>query len=264
MRLPEQRAPAASIGGRVVPPATVHYQPVVSLTSGAVVGCEALLRILGPDGVSRPPSPSEIEQLEACEETALALMKTVFGCLDRDLVPVLRAYPKLYVSVNTPPTVISAAHMVAALGDFELMRKHRAQVVIEITERQALTDEGRRALTSARQAGLRVAVDDFGTGESGLKQLMGLDFDILKIHGENTAALFRSLLAERLLRGIVALAGALRVSVIAEGVERAEQALFLRAAGVDYGQGWHWSKAVPASELPAIAGRGFPVCTSPP
>jgi EAL domain-containing protein (putative c-di-GMP-specific phosphodiesterase class I) len=90
-----------------------------------------------------------------------------------------------------------------------------------------------------------------------LKQLLGLDFDMLKIHGENTAALLQSVPAERLLRGIVALAGSLRVAVIAEGVEQPEQALFLRAAGVDYGQGWYWSKAVPATELAEIAGRLF-------
>jgi sensor c-di-GMP phosphodiesterase-like protein len=59
--------------------------------------------------------------------------------------------------------------------------------------------------------------------------------------------LLKDPLAERLLRGVVALAGALKVKVTAEGVETAEQALFVRAAGVDCGQGWYWSKALPAA-----------------
>jgi sensor c-di-GMP phosphodiesterase-like protein len=235
----------------------VHYQPVVSLTSGVVVGCEALLRIVGTHGVPRSPTATEILQLESSYQSADALMNTIFRCLDRDLLPVLRAYPSIYVSVNTPAIVLGSPRAASILDEFEIMRRHRSQVVIEITERQTLTEEGRRALQLARELGLRVAVDDFGTGESGLKQLLGLNFDMLKIHGENTAALLQSVPAERLLRGIVALAGALRVAVIAEGVEQPEQALFLRAVGVDYGQGWYWSKAVPATELAEIVGRAL-------
>jgi sensor c-di-GMP phosphodiesterase-like protein len=121
--------------------------------------------------------------------------------------------------------------------------------VCEITERQALTDAGREALAIARPLGLRVAMDDFGTGQSGLKQLIGLPLDMLKIDKSEVDPLMKDPTADRVLRGVVALAAALRVKVIAEGVETREQAFFLRAAGVDAGQGWLWSKAVPAEEL---------------
>jgi EAL domain-containing protein (putative c-di-GMP-specific phosphodiesterase class I) len=63
--------------------------------------------------------------------------------------------------------------------------------------------------------------------------------------------------ADRLLRGVVALAAALRAKVIAEGVETREQAFFLRAAGVDAAQGWLWSKAVPPDELEHLVASGF-------
>ena len=63
--------------------------------------------------------------------------------------------------------------------------------------------------------------------------------------------------ADRLLRGIVALAGVLRARTVAEGVETAAQALFVRAAGVDYGQGWFWSKALPAADVPKAIESGF-------
>ena len=64
--------------------------------------------------------------------------------------------------------------------------------------------------------------------------------------------------AERLLRGIIALASLIRARVVAEGVETAAQAFFLQAAGVDCGQGWFWSQALPAAELPKVLEAGFP------
>ena len=64
--------------------------------------------------------------------------------------------------------------------------------------------------------------------------------------------------AERLVRGIIVLASMIRARVVAEGVETAAQAFFLQAAGVDYGQGWFWSPALPAAELPKVFEAGFP------
>jgi cyclic di-GMP phosphodiesterase Gmr len=86
---------------------------------------------------------------------------------------------------------------------------------------------------------------------------MGLEFDILKIDRSQVMPLLKDPLAERLLRGVIALAGALRAKVTAEGVETAAQALFVRAAGVDCGQGWYWSKALPVEEFSRVLDRGI-------
>ncbi len=268
--VPRARGVAAPEGGRrpetidamdasaqPVPPFTMHYQPIVALTAGTVVGCEALLRVVGPDGSVRPPG-NEVARFEAHAQMANALTDTVFDCVRRDLLPVLAANPRLYVSVNIPPLVLGNGHAARVLARCQLV-PYLPQIVIEITERQALTAAGRDALRLARDVGLRVAVDDFGTGESGLLQLLELEFDTLKIDRAQIVPLLHNLSAERLLRGVVALASALRVAVVAEGVETPEQALFLRAAGVDYGQGWYWSKAVPAAELAELVTRGFKV-----
>jgi len=136
-----------------------------------------------------------------------------------------------------------------------------SQLVCEITERQALTERGREALFSARPLGLRIALDDFGTGSSGLKQLIGLPVDILKLDKSEVDPLLRDPSAERLLRGVVALAAALRVRIVAEGVESREQAFFLHAAGVDAAQGWLWSKAVPPERLERLLAEGVRVGT---
>lgn len=241
----------------VIPPLVMHYQPIVSLTTGSVVGCEALLRFLGPDAQPRPPVP-EIGSIEATEESANELTAAVIRAVDHDLLPLLRDHPAFYVSINIPPIVLGngmAGALISRLGLFDYL----SQVVVEVTERQALTERGREALRLSREAGLRVALDDFGTGESGLAQLLCLDFDVIKIDRTQIAPLMKNLSAERLLRGVVALAAALRVTLVAEGVETPEQALFLRAAGVDYAQGWYWSKAVPGDELADLISRGFSV-----
>jgi sensor c-di-GMP phosphodiesterase-like protein len=102
-------------------------------------------------------------------------------------------------------------------------------------------------------------VDDFGSGHSGLMQIVGIDFDVLKIDHSLIENILTNQTAARMLRGIVALAAALRLRTVAEGVESWEDAFFLRAVGVDCGQGWFWSKAVPAAEARQILLDGFPL-----
>lgn len=122
-----------------------------------------------------------------------------------------------------------------------------------------MTSVGRSALQRARQSGMSVAIDDFGTGHSGLMQIVGLDFDILKIDHSLIETVLTNQTAARMLRGIVALAAALRLRTVAKGVETFEEAFFLRAAGVDCGQGWYWSKAVAAPEASRMLKKGYPI-----
>jgi len=131
------------------------------------------------------------------------------------------------------------------------------RIVCEVTERQALTHLGRSALEGARRSGMSVAIDDFGTGHSGLMQIVGLDFDILKIDHSLIDTILTNQTAARMLRGIVARAAALRLHTVAEGVESREEAFFLRAAGVDCGQGWFWSKAVSGPQAARILEEGY-------
>jgi sensor c-di-GMP phosphodiesterase-like protein len=233
-----------------------HYQPIVELDTGQVIGAETLVRFVGRDGMLRSPE-GIIERIEESPGDLEAFMASLFGCIARDIIPIFNQYPRFYVSVNVPPIMIGGGtlkRIVPATGLIPYVNR----LVCELTERQALSDVGRKALAEARRFGVRIAMDDFGTGQSGLKQLLGLDLDILKIDKSQVDPLMKDPTADRLLRGVVALAAALRVKIVAEGVETREQAFFLRAAGVDAGQGWLWSKAVPADELARIVDLGFP------
>ncbi|MGE5303503.1 MAG: EAL domain-containing protein [Alphaproteobacteria bacterium] len=234
---------------------TAHYQPIVDLNTGSVKGFEALARVVKADG-SITTAGVVIEEIERRSETLKALIRTILTSIRRDIVPLFQRHPHFYVSVNIPPVILGRAQVMPIVRELELT-PYLDRIVCEVTERQALTSVGRSALERARQLGMSVAVDDFGTGHSGLMQIVGLDFDILKIDHSLIDTVLTNQTAARMLRGIVALAAALRLHTVAEGVETWEEAFFLRAAGVDCGQGWFWSKAVSAPEASRMLETGY-------
>lgn len=234
---------------------TTHYQPIVDLDNGAVVGFEALSRLVDGDGTARSAG-ALMDELEREPEAQYAVIQRLLDAIHRDIVPIFERRPGFYVSVNIPPAVLGTGRigpMFTATG----LAAWLPRLVVEITERQALGELGRAAIDASRALGITVALDDFGTGHSGLSQFVGLDLDVLKVDRSLLLPVLANRTAARMLRGIVGLAAALRMRTIAEGVESWEQAFFLRAAGIDYGQGFFWSPAVAASEIEAMLERGF-------
>ena len=241
--------------GKLLDRVTAHYQPIVDLGTGAVVGFEALARIAETDGSARSIGPF-IENIESDPALLERLLWQLLGAINRNVRPYFERYPEFYVGVNVPPSILGSGKILVMLEKLDLM-PCIARLVCEVTERQALTDVGRAALEKARKLHVRIAMDDFGTGHSGLGQMLGLTFDTLKIDQSQVKHLMKDQRADRLVRGIVALANVLRARTVAEGVETAAQAIFLRAAGVDYGQGWFWSKALPPDDVPRVLEKGF-------
>ena len=231
------------------------YQPIVDLNTGRVAGFEVLSRIVGPDGDGRSAG-ALMEDLEKDPEAQYELIHRLLTDIQRQIVPVFARHSGFYVSVNVPPLVLGTGRIDAMIKDLGLER-WLTRIVVELTERQALTDLGRSSIDAARVLGVMVALDDFGTGHSGLSQFVGLDLDMLKIDRSLLLSILDNPASARMLRGIVGLASALRMRTIAEGVESWEQAFFLRAAGVDCGQGFYWSKAVPGADVEAVLRRGF-------
>ncbi|MEP0846971.1 MAG: EAL domain-containing protein [Phycisphaerae bacterium] len=234
---------------------TAYFQPIVDLNTGQVLGAETLVRFLDSAGAMRPPG-GIIERIEESLDDLELLTWRLFCLIAKEVGPLLNRRRDFYISVNVPPLILGSPRLKRIFEDSGLVR-YTDRLVCEITERQALTDAGREALSVVRPMGLRIAMDDFGTGQSGIKQLIGLPLDILKVDKSEVGPLMKDPTADRLMRGVVALAAALRVKVIVEGVETREQAFFLRAVGVDAGQGWLWSKAVPPDELERLIVSGF-------
>ena len=241
---------------------TAYYQPIVDLNTEKVVGLEALTRMRSADGGISSPGDL-IDEIEKDTDALTALISELLRAVSRDMVPLFTAYPDFYVSVNIPPVVLGTGRVKAIIDGLPLLMAHIKRLVIEVTERQALTDIGRTALEMGRKYGIRIAVDDFGTGHSGIEQIAGLDFDILKIDHSLIKPALTSRISGRMIRGIVALATALHMHTIAEGVETRDQAFFMRAAGVDYGQGWFWSRALPAQDVEQVLKTGFANSSSP-
>ena len=223
------------------------YQPIIDLNHQRIVACEALARWRTPDGTESSIEPF-IEELESNEDYVLALTDRIFTCIKADLGDLLVKYPHFSVGMNLPPILIGKEKIMPII-EREGLTDHLAQLTGEITERQALDDQGREALRLARQLGGKIAIDDFGTGQSGLQQLLGFEADILKIDRSFVSLIGKDIPAERLVRGIAALATVLKMEIVAEGVETQEQAAFLRAIGIEKGQGWLWSKAIDPDEL---------------
>jgi sensor c-di-GMP phosphodiesterase-like protein len=224
-----------------------QYQPIIDLTHNRMVACEALARWRSADGTVTSIEPY-IDEIESNEDHLLTLTERIFTCVKADLGELLMKHPNFSVSVNLPPVIIGKEKILPMIEKIGLA-DHLSQLTGEITERQMLTDLGKNAIGLARQLGGKVAIDDFGTGQSGLQQLLGLEVDVIKIDRSFISLLGTDLPAERLVRGMAALATVLKVEIVAEGVETQEQASFLRAIGIEKGQGWLWSKAIGPSEL---------------
>jgi sensor c-di-GMP phosphodiesterase-like protein len=229
-------------------PIVVHYQPIVGLVTQRMVGCEALSRWHTASGELCGPG-AFVASIENDLDLAVDLTSQVFHSVSSALGPFLAATRQFYVSINVPPVLVANERRLGEMLEASNLLPFVSRIVFEITERQALDERGREAIRRGRKLGGRVALDDFGTGQSGFRDLIGLEVDFIKLDHSYIEPLNRDPLTERLVRAFAAFAAVLHVDLVAEGVETPEQAAFLRAVGVEKGQGFLWSRALSAEEL---------------
>lgn len=232
----------------------ILFQPQVDIGTGVIVGAEALARWQQPD----------FGELGA--ETLFGLAKRV-GLLDALSAHVQRrafaaaaAWPDslsgLRLSVN-----VTAGDTVRQGFDEELLAMAKAagfdqdRVTVEVTETELIEnlDVAAGVLSRLREKGVRVALDDFGTGYSSLLYLKELPLDALKIDKRLTEDITGSERDRIVVRGVIAMAQALGLDVIAEGVETEEQLRLLTAEGCAFYQGYLKSPPIDAAALAGIA-----------
>ncbi|HAV1826813.1 biofilm formation regulator HmsP [Enterobacter hormaechei] len=221
-------------------------QPQVNLRTGEVTSAEALLRMQQPDGTWELPE-GMIERIESC-----GLMVTVGYWVLEESCRQLAAWQQrgitLPLSVNLSALQLMHPTMVPEM--LELIHRYRIQphtLILEVTESRCIDnpDDAVAILKPLRNAGIRIALDDFGMGYSGLRQLQHmktLPVDVLKIDKTFVEGLPEDC---SLVQAIIQMAHSLNLHVIAEGIETDAQRDWLAAAGVESGQGFLFDRAVP-------------------
>jgi EAL domain-containing protein (putative c-di-GMP-specific phosphodiesterase class I) len=231
----------------------VHYQPIVSLQTGAVLALEALVRWEHPERGTLDP----VEFVASAEESGL-----VVPMGERVLKEAcLRARRWQEAHPRTPPLVISVNLSVKQLSHPDLAETVEVtlketglegrHLVLDITETvyvEALAGNT-AALDHLRGLGVRIALDDFGTGFSSLSYLKRLPADAIKIDGSFVKGLGEDAKDTAIVRMMIELAHTLGEEVVAEGVESEEQARQLRESGCDMAQGFHFAEPLPPEEV---------------
>jgi diguanylate cyclase (GGDEF)-like protein len=229
----------------------LFYQRKVRAHDGATVGAEALARWIDPQEGAISPA----EFIAIAEECGM------IGQLDRWAIRTacrqLRRWRSLALEIGHVAVNVSLRHLrddtfadflAASLRDYDLPPQ---SLQLEITESTLAEDPQQvaRLLARIRELGVRIAIDDFGTGYSSMAVLQQMPIDILKIDRAFVAPCLHDASSGELLKALLLVARGLGKQVVAEGVETAGQAAYLRAHGCDVLQGFLFARPIPAEEL---------------
>ena len=228
----------------------VFYQPVFDGPTGICVGAEALMRWQHPQlGMILPGTfiPTAEESGFIVHLTEWLMERVVL-----DMGPLANAYPDFHIALNLSPAHVLDPSLVRSIREIFDVRMSADRVIFEITENQLIAGHDGPALEILRKIhdfGARIALDDFGTGYSSLKYLSQFPFDYLKIDKAFIDGIGNETVNAGLVDTIVTMAKQLKLRTIAEGVETEVQLTHLRKLGVDFVQGWLFSKALPFDEF---------------
>ncbi|HEY8921593.1 MAG TPA: EAL domain-containing protein [Candidatus Limnocylindria bacterium] len=226
------------------------FQPIVNLATGGTLGYEGLIRPVPPAPYADPAS------LFAAAEASGHVVPLDLACVEA-IVSAAASLPKdLFLSVNMSPRTIeapefSAPAMLNILARYDFPPE---RLIIELTEHQPIADleRVRHKLDTCRSAGMRMAADDLGSGNSGLRLLSDLRFDIVKVDLGLVQRSSTGARSSAVVESIVAFASRMGALVIGEGVEHEEQVEQLTQLGVTAAQGYLFSRPGP---LPDWAGE---------
>ncbi len=230
----------------------LHYQPVMELGSGSVVGVEALVRWRHPSrGLL---APMEFIPLAEATGAIVPLGGWILQEACRQSMSWAADSPvasEWFMSVNVSAVQLGSADFAAVVGDvLDSTGMPSNRLVLEVTESTRLDRpvavESLRALSAL---GVRLAIDDFGTGYASLSALSRSPFQFVKIDRSFVAAMVSEPRAESLIHGVVDLADHLRITSVAEGIEDAEQLARLRAMGCALGQGFYFNAPMMPAEI---------------
>ncbi len=244
----------------------VHYQPNVDLATGEIVGVEALLRWTSPSRGPVPPSQfipvaeatglilplGEFVLREACRQTADWQRR---GLLPQPFVTWVNVSPRQLVGSGMTALVRDAL----ALADLAPDRLGLEVTETAIVAKGVASEHARTELQSLHDWGVRLAVDDFGTGFSSLGQLRHFPVDVIKVDRTFVQGVGVDPKDAAITANVVSLAHALGLVAIAEGIESADQLLAMRRLGCDLAQGFVFARPAPAADIEVLLAGGQPL-----
>ncbi|MCW4643352.1 EAL domain-containing protein [Bacillus safensis] len=228
----------------------LHYQPQVSAKTRKMTGVEALLRMKAPDGSLKSPEAF----IELAEESGLIIDigRWVIDTAGKQAKMWYDAGLKIPVAVNLSAKQFNSEDLIdlikLTLKKYDLKP---SLLELEVTESMTMDNikQSKQVLTSLKQLGVRISIDDFGTGHSSLSYLKDLPIHRLKIDKSFIEDILSDSKSEQITGAIIAMGHQLSLEVIAEGVETFAQAQLLSAQGCDDLQGFYYAKPLPASDI---------------
>ncbi len=229
----------------------VHYQPLIDLTDGTVMGVEALCR--WDDAKGKPVPPQQFIPVAERTGVICAVGREVLDQASRQAQQWRDdALPDFLMTINVSAIQLGEpkflVDLTAAAG---LARGRSARLCVEITETAIMVDPVRALATleAARALGVTIAIDDFGTGHSSLTYLATFPIDIIKIDKSFIDDIDTDAKASALVHAIIQMAQSLGVATIAEGIEREAQVHALRELGCEVGQGYYLGRPSEANAV---------------
>ena len=227
-----------------------YYQPIVDIRSGQLRGAEVLVRWRKPDGTLVLPGSfiPLMESSDLIDDLTRSLMRMV--CTE--VGPAFGRRPDLRISFNFAGKLFSEPSIVKDVRDIFVRSPIKfSQVVLEVTERDPIENftETRQTIAALQGLGVRIAIDDVGTGHSGLSYMLKLGVDIIKIDKMFVDAIGTDRNSTTIVETLVDLARNMRMDVVAEGVENFEQVMHLRTLGVRAAQGYVFAPPLPGSSF---------------
>jgi diguanylate cyclase (GGDEF)-like protein/PAS domain S-box-containing protein len=239
----------------------LHYQPIVSLETGAVSGVEALIRWRHPQrGLLQPGDFIWVAEDSGLIETIGRWVQEEACSQTVEWQQLLPEAGRLHVSVNLSAREVANPDLPAVIEQVIARTGLAPQDLhLEVTETILVEESGwaDEALRALHETGVHLALDDFGTGYSSLAYLNRFPFDSLKIDRSFVAGLGIKSDSEAIVEAIVGMARALDLKVVAEGVENQIQLAALRRLGCDYLQGYLFARPLPPEELLPLLDEPF-------
>jgi EAL domain-containing protein (putative c-di-GMP-specific phosphodiesterase class I) len=240
----------------------LHYQPKIDVATGRITGVEALLRWFHPELGSLPP----MKFIPLAEEIGLIVsigrwvLQTACA---QNMAWQHQGLPPISMAVNLSPRQFSDEHLLRDIDDALVASRMPPNLLqLEITESLVMSNVDRAIslLGAIQSRGIRLAIDDFGTGYSSMSLMKQFPIDTIKIDRSFVRNLPDDCQDKAIAQAIISMGKALGLTVVAEGVETAEQDRFLRDQACDEIQGFLFSKPVPPEAIPSLL---LPFASSP-